>query len=210
MHGGRDGSPPKWTPDMGIEALPEKLRSYFEHHPRSMDEFLETRKAAEIQHKNWDKFKKKYALADAWSNAHVSTMDGFLEREGTPEESDFKGVNEEKLEFKSPGHASSLIKKISYSFGATLVGVAVVTPDIELEPDKPIDIGVDKFCKKCKICAEQCPYSRKNNWIHTIAREENPRDPTGITSSAMLAMQKGLKVLSQSILNKTLDFIDGQ
>ncbi|MFC2157243.1 reductive dehalogenase [Acidobacteriota bacterium] len=34
---------------------------------------------------------------------------------------------------------------------------AVITTDIPLEPDKPIDIGIQDFCKTCKICAEQCP-----------------------------------------------------
>jgi epoxyqueuosine reductase len=34
---------------------------------------------------------------------------------------------------------------------------AVITTDIPLVPDKPIDFGVQRFCKTCKICAEQCP-----------------------------------------------------
>jgi len=34
---------------------------------------------------------------------------------------------------------------------------AIVTTNLPLQPDKPIDFGVDDFCKSCKICAEQCP-----------------------------------------------------
>jgi len=34
---------------------------------------------------------------------------------------------------------------------------AVVTTDLPLEPDKPIDMGVQGFCENCKICAENCP-----------------------------------------------------
>ncbi|NQU85076.1 MAG: reductive dehalogenase, partial [Mariniphaga sp.] len=117
--------------------------------------------------------------------------------------------------------------------------LAAITTDMPLQADKPIDVGISKFCKKCKICAEQCPsnavsfekepevvrgykrwkvnhdkcftiwntvgtshprgcriclavcpYSRKNNWIHQIAREVDPRDPTGLFSSALLTMQK--------------------
>lgn len=34
---------------------------------------------------------------------------------------------------------------------------AVVTTNLAMKPDKPIDIGVQDFCKHCKICAEQCP-----------------------------------------------------
>jgi len=119
--------------------------------------------------------------------------------------------------------------------------LAAVTTNLPMQPDKPIDIGIQDFCKKCKICAEQCPsgaigyddepgivrgykrwhidqdkcfriwcsvatshprgcrvclavcpYSRKNNWIHSFAREADARDPTGIVNSSLLAMQKGL------------------
>lgn len=34
---------------------------------------------------------------------------------------------------------------------------AVVTTNIPMKTDKPISFGVQEFCKKCKICAEQCP-----------------------------------------------------
>ena len=34
---------------------------------------------------------------------------------------------------------------------------SIVTTNIPMEPDKPIDFGVQDFCKTCKICAEQCP-----------------------------------------------------
>lgn len=42
----------------------------------------------------------------------------------------------------------------------------------------------------CRVCLAVCPYSRKNNWIHNIVREVDPRDPTGIFSSGILAVQK--------------------
>ncbi len=34
---------------------------------------------------------------------------------------------------------------------------AVVTTNLPLKPDKPIDFGVQDFCRHCKICAENCP-----------------------------------------------------
>jgi len=34
---------------------------------------------------------------------------------------------------------------------------AIITTNIPMATDKPIDFGVDDFCKTCKICAEQCP-----------------------------------------------------
>jgi reductive dehalogenase len=34
---------------------------------------------------------------------------------------------------------------------------AVVTTDMPLLPDKPIDFGLQDFCSKCKKCARECP-----------------------------------------------------
>lgn len=42
----------------------------------------------------------------------------------------------------------------------------------------------------CRLCVANCPYSRKDNWLHDMSRELDPRDPTGIVSSTLLWMQK--------------------
>lgn len=42
----------------------------------------------------------------------------------------------------------------------------------------------------CRVCIGVCPYSRKNSWIHTLSRELEPRDPTGLVADGLLAMQK--------------------
>lgn len=358
----RVGEQPAWTFEDGAEKLPEPLKTYYLEHPRALEEFRKSMQKSKEQEENWKNYKHKYLLADAWSSAHASAMKGPgafpPQPSGLPEESDFRGVSKEILPLKSAAHGSSLIKQITYSFGASLVGIArvkedwvyqgylrgvgkgdfavpehwkyaiviavphewdsmyanpvygtsydaysklrfiagklevfikeigyaarshvpptsyelampplaidaglgeqgrhgvlitpelgantrlaAVTTNMPLEPDKPIDIGIKKFCNKCKICAEECPsgaisftdnpevvtrgykrwridadkcftiwnsvaashargcrvclavcpYSRKNNWIHKIVREVDPRDPTGIFSSAMLAMQK--------------------
>ena len=34
---------------------------------------------------------------------------------------------------------------------------SVVTTDLPLEPDKPVDFGLQDFCEKCKKCAVECP-----------------------------------------------------
>ncbi|MGF1759906.1 reductive dehalogenase [Photobacterium sagamiensis] len=41
----------------------------------------------------------------------------------------------------------------------------------------------------CRVCISVCPYTRRNNWIHAIVKEADPRDPTGLTRKALLAMQ---------------------
>lgn len=45
---------------------------------------------------------------------------------------------------------------VTPEFGANFRPAAIVT-NLPMEPNKPIDIGVRKFCEHCKICAEQCP-----------------------------------------------------
>ncbi|MBW1731606.1 MAG: FCD domain-containing protein [Deltaproteobacteria bacterium] len=45
---------------------------------------------------------------------------------------------------------------IAPCFGARVRIFATLT-DMPLIPDRPISIGVDEFCKRCKKCAESCP-----------------------------------------------------
>lgn len=37
------------------------------------------------------------------------------------------------------------------------VRIGVVTTDLPLSHDGPVDIGVQSFCERCEICAERCP-----------------------------------------------------
>jgi reductive dehalogenase len=54
------------------------------------------------------------------------------------------------------GQLGRLGYTISQKFGPRMRLAAVLT-DMPLIPDKPIDLGVDEFCKTCKKCAESCP-----------------------------------------------------
>jgi epoxyqueuosine reductase len=116
---------------------------------------------------------------------------------------------------------------------------AFVTTNLPLEIDKPIDFGVNAFCRDCQICAEicpsksisiektnenmttrgyrhweinqtscynywmqsmggmgcrlcliACPYSRKNNWAHALARTADTHDPTGLLNNVLTWSQK--------------------
>ena len=42
-------------------------------------------------------------------------------------------------------------------FLGTRFKAAVVTTDLPLRPDKPIDFGLQEFCQKCMKCAIECP-----------------------------------------------------
>lgn len=45
---------------------------------------------------------------------------------------------------------------ITRKFGPR-IRLSLVTTDLELVPDTPVDIGVEDFCRMCKKCADCCP-----------------------------------------------------
>ncbi|MFC1825410.1 4Fe-4S double cluster binding domain-containing protein [Thermodesulfobacteriota bacterium] len=132
---------PGWSPSMGVEGLSEPLKVFFEKHEEKYKATLKSFELIRLQKENWKKFEMQFAVADAWSAAHESLFDsekvGELiqnaypaEPKGPPEEWDFRDIHRDKpLPFKSPGHASEFIKKITHTFGATLVGITKLNPD---------------------------------------------------------------------------------
>ncbi len=368
-----------WTPDKGLETMPGELGDWYRAHPERYKMTLESFHKSTQREQAWKAGQhRRYAIASAYSTAYMSA--GLFNHHGSvveepdeihmktgealpPEKWDFRNIwREEPLKFKSPAHATELIKRAAHVFGSSLVGVAkfdptfmfkrlmrgmpgrgheswgdavpthwksiivlgspmhwdglysaigysssfdgyyrarntagllerfiqelghparaqfppnhyeimispyllqaglgeysragvVMTPemglnfrpsavitDIEFEYDQPIALKMAEFCKKCKICADTCPsgaipktdepetvvrgfkrwvldedkcfqqwcsgttadgmgcrvcigvcpYTRKNTWIHTISRELEPRDPTGLVSTGLLAMQ---------------------
>lgn len=136
-----DGREPRWVPSMGIENLPEPLKTFFKDQPERYRLTLKSFELMEQQKANWENFNVQFAIADAWSNAHASVYQDqsgefdfkrFFppEPDRPPEEWDFRGIRRgSPLPFKSPRHASQLIKKIAHTFGATLVGITKLNPD---------------------------------------------------------------------------------
>ncbi len=371
----------QWNPSMGVEAIPGEIGDYYRANPERYEAYIDQldRITKRLEHWNNTAY-DQYALSNAYTRAFDSGMnnhagnavpedpeDVFMKtgKPQPPEEWDFRYVNKnrKKMEFKSPAHASKLIKRMAHMFGASIVGIckfderfmfknlmrgmpnrgrdswgdkvpshwksaivfgspmywdstyaaigysssydgyfksrctcallerfiqelgygartqfpgsryevmaapfamlagvgeygrsgmvmvpelgcnfrtALVVTELEFEYDKPIDINMGHFCKKCKICAETCPsgaisfddepqtvirgfkrwlldeekcysawvsgttlrgdgcrvcvgvcpYTRKNTWIHKISRELDPRDPTGLFASTLLAMQQ--------------------
>ena len=56
--------------------------------------------------------------------------------------------------------------------------ISKVLTDMPIHPDKPIDFGVNEFCKTCMKCAEACKvdaisYEEKPSW-KTVCRANNP------------------------------------
>ena len=42
----------------------------------------------------------------------------------------------------------------------------------------------------CRLCLTVCPYSRRNNWLHSLAKNVDINDPTGLVKHALIFMQK--------------------
>jgi ferredoxin len=53
------------------------------------------------------------------------------------------------------GEGSRLGIALNPFVGASFKAAAVLT-DLPLEPDKPIDFGLQDYCASCRLCAEQC------------------------------------------------------
>jgi reductive dehalogenase len=64
------------------------------------------------------------------------------------------------------GELGRMNRLISPLYGGALRMSALIT-DLPLALDKPIDFGLQEFCKRCKLCAEACP-------ANVISMEDEP------------------------------------
>jgi reductive dehalogenase len=55
-------------------------------------------------------------------------------------------------------HARMGVIVISPEYGSMIRGQNRVLTDMPILPTPPIDAGIHKFCRTCKICAEHCPF----------------------------------------------------
>ncbi len=69
---------------------------------------------------------------------------------------------------------------------------AVVTTDLPLFPDKPIDFGLQDFCSRCKKCARECP-SGALNFGEKVIYNGYERWPTNVEkcTSMRVGNQRG-------------------
>ncbi len=55
------------------------------------------------------------------------------------------------------GEMSRIGDTVLHPFMGPRFKAAIVTTDMPLHPDKPIDFGLQDFCDQCKKCARECP-----------------------------------------------------
>jgi epoxyqueuosine reductase len=135
--------PPLPQPPNGVDSVDEPFRTFYKENPQNYKHALKLVELAGKQLQRWPEFADRYAIIDAYSAAHGSPFDEPdihnefpqerlfpQEPQGPPEESDYRGIRRDTpLPFRSPQHASDLIKRITHAFGATLVGITELNPD---------------------------------------------------------------------------------
>ena len=126
--GVQPGEPPKDFPP--LESFSEPILSWYKARPDlyeldkvRMEEIMPRKRLNEKEYGDY------YTLINAWSGSW-RTSERITE---PPEESDFKMGSRRKIKdpmpFKSPAHATKLIKKVAHHFGATMVGITTIEPD---------------------------------------------------------------------------------
>jgi reductive dehalogenase len=135
----------RWDPSTGVEGLPvEALRDYYTR-KGSLEQFFAVLEASRKREEDWARGKHmRYAIADAYGRSYHET--GLVNRYGStveepqelcdqrgtpvpPEEWDYRHIwRKEPLEFKSPAHATKLIKHMAHLYGAPLVGITKFDP----------------------------------------------------------------------------------
>jgi epoxyqueuosine reductase len=153
--GGELKKNPDWKPKDGMNSLnlpPDLKEWYADWQQKGQNRFETDVVTATVGIPDWivnnKKFGPHFALTNAYFNAWADIWDDIYPSEPTapPEVSDFevsthghkmdiRDMNKQRKEhsalmsFKTPQHASKLIKKISHQFGATVVGIAKLNPD---------------------------------------------------------------------------------
>ncbi len=132
----------KWNPSMGLEAMPnEAMKKYYTKHPERYELVVERIAAYFKRLDYWNnEVYDRYSLANAYAQAYnvaqtnrygsaiPENPEDALRITGKPqppEEWDFRRIpkNKKKMEFKSPKHASELIKTMGHLFGASFVAI---------------------------------------------------------------------------------------
>lgn len=99
-----------------------------------------------LQKENQEKHGLQWHLSRTWSSAYCGVRP---DRPDTPREDwDYGNTPDgEAMKFKTPDHASELIKKVAHTFGATLVRITKLNPDWEyaIAVTTPAQVGPNGY-----------------------------------------------------------------
>ncbi len=131
----------EWTIADGYEKFPGQLGDYYRANPERYQDILRHNDLDRRRKEYWFKNSyEQYAISAAYANAYVKAQNNswgntipedpedalrHTGQEQPPEKWDYRNIDpsRKKMEFKSPAHASELIKKMAHLFGASIVGI---------------------------------------------------------------------------------------
>ena len=101
-------------------------------------------------------------MAYSTSGFIACIMADYIRRLGYPAKAHYGAFNYDLvvppiLLWAGLGEFSRMGECVVHPFLGPRFKAAVVTTDLPLVPDKPIDFGLQDFCSKCKKCARECP-----------------------------------------------------
>jgi reductive dehalogenase len=101
-------------------------------------------------------------MAYSTSGFIACVMADYIRRLGYPAKAHYGAFNYDLvvppiLLWAGLGEFSRMGECVVHPFLGPRFKAAVVTTDLPLLPDKPIDFGLQDFCSKCKKCARECP-----------------------------------------------------
>lgn len=122
-----------WDDEKGLESLDENLQAFYKKNPEVLkDDLYAKNEIFPKKHKDNEKYKDQFVLAEAWSEAMGAAWPGSLK--DPIEVSDFPGPDRsgnkpEPYKLKSPDKTAKLVKKMSYQFGSAVVGITKLNPN---------------------------------------------------------------------------------
>jgi len=101
-------------------------------------------------------------MAYSTSGFITCVMADYIRRLGYPAKAHYGAFNYDVLVppillWAGLGEFSRMGECVVHPFMGPRFKAAIVTTDLPLVPDKPIDFGLQDFCSKCKKCARECP-----------------------------------------------------
>ncbi len=136
----------EWNPSMGLEKLPGKIGEFYRRYPEKYRIMMDSMEKRAKSREDWNNGKhERYAIPAAYTqalahggmyNRHGSTVpedpDDVYKETGKPippEEWDFRNVKRDTpMPFKSPKHATKLIKRMAHLFGTSIVSIGKFDP----------------------------------------------------------------------------------
>ncbi|MBI5650323.1 MAG: 4Fe-4S dicluster domain-containing protein [Chloroflexi bacterium] len=115
-----------YTSKKGEAGLDAWMKDYYAKFPDKLQlDRVRNEKIEPERVENQKKYGSQYIMSQIWSAAWSAVS---VPRSDLPEKTDLEGVQKPAYKIKDPAAMSNLIKKVTMTFGATMVGIAKFNP----------------------------------------------------------------------------------